>query len=310
MNFPDPNADQDIWSRWLLQHRFGGDAAREQRGREAIQRYADRVLDGCGLAPGMTLADIGSGDGALAFRAIERIGPGLRVLLADVSAPLLAHARDLAEQRGVLGQCSFRQMPAEDLAGMADASVDAIAARAVLVYVADKPAALREFLRVLKPGGRVSVGEPMLRDDAFETMALQRLAEQHPLPQTREALSLLHRWRAAQFPDTLEKTAASPLTNHSERDLLELFQATGFTDLHLELHIDVRPPTGVAWETFLACATHPWTPSNGDILDRHFRPAERRMLEGVLRPIVETGSGVATERIVYLSAGKPAAAAR
>ena len=306
MNSPDPDAEPDLWSRWLLRQRFGGDAAREQWGRAALRRHADRVLDGCALASGMTLVDLGSGDGLVAFRAIERTGSGLHVLLTDVSAPLLAHVRGIAHGRGLLGQCSFRQLPAERLDGIADASVDAITARAVLAYVGDKAAALRECHRVLRPGGRVSVGEPVFRDDALETIALRHLAEQSPVPQERELLSLLHRWRAAQFPDTVEKAAASPITNYTERDLLALFQEAGFTGIHLELHIDTSSAPGVPWQTFLRSATHPWAPSHGAILGEQFSPAERRMLEEVLRPIVESGSGMATERIVYLSAAKPA----
>lgn len=35
-------------------------------------QYADRVLDKDGISPGMTLIDVGAGDGLVAFRAIER----------------------------------------------------------------------------------------------------------------------------------------------------------------------------------------------------------------------------------------------
>ena len=44
---------------------------------------------------------------------------------------------------------------------MADGSVDVVTTRSVLIYVKDKAAALREFYRVLKPGGRVSLFEPI-----------------------------------------------------------------------------------------------------------------------------------------------------
>lgn len=43
--------------------------------RAEVERYADRVLDAAWLAPGMTLADVDAGEGLVAFRAIDRIGP-------------------------------------------------------------------------------------------------------------------------------------------------------------------------------------------------------------------------------------------
>ena len=59
----------------------------------ADEGYADRVFEGAQLGAGMTVVDIGAGEGLVAFRAIERIGPSLRVMLTDVSAPMLRYAR-------------------------------------------------------------------------------------------------------------------------------------------------------------------------------------------------------------------------
>ncbi|MHB8723679.1 MAG: methyltransferase domain-containing protein [Steroidobacteraceae bacterium] len=102
---------------------------------------------------------------------------------------------------------------------IADGSVDVVATRAVLAYVADKKAALGEFLRILKPGGRLSIAEPILQDDAFHARALRKRIEDPSQPVDR-FLTLLHRWKAAQFPDTEETFAKSPIVNYSERDLL------------------------------------------------------------------------------------------
>ena len=124
MENPQPQSDE--WSRWLLHVRHGGDPALERAIREELESFADRVLDGARLEPGMTLADIGSGAGLVAFRAIERVGPALRVILTDVSEPLLRHAGALAIERGVQGQCSFVTCAADDLAALESASVDAV----------------------------------------------------------------------------------------------------------------------------------------------------------------------------------------
>jgi hypothetical protein len=50
-----------------------------------VERIRDRVLDRACLRPELTLADIGSGDGLVAFGAIARMGPSQRVILTDVS---------------------------------------------------------------------------------------------------------------------------------------------------------------------------------------------------------------------------------
>jgi len=193
-----------------------------------VKKYADRVLDGARLAPGMTLADIGTGDGLIAFSAIDRVGPSLSVILTDISAPLLRHSEALAVQRGVRHQCAFIECSAEVLGGIADASVDAVTTRAVLAYVPDKIAAMREFHRILKPGGRLSIAEPVNRDDAFEVSALKRMVDALPAESGNDFFHLLHRWKAAQYPDTEEKISANPFTNYSERDLVRFALDTRF----------------------------------------------------------------------------------
>lgn len=295
----------DEWSHWLLRDRHGNDPVQEQALRAEVDRFVDRVLDAAALVPGMTLADIGTGDGVLAFRAIDRIGPSLRVILADISAPLLRHAAAQADQRGVDRQCLFLERSAEQLHGIEDASVDVVATRAVLAYVRDKCAALREFHRILKPGGRLSIAEPSLQDEALNAIALGRLVAAQIAPAGDQILPLIHRWKSAQFPDTPEELAESPITNYSERDLLGFVQDAGFIDIHLTLHIHVRAHAGMPWATFLAVSPHPWAPTLGTILDKQFTPHERQTFERALRPAVEAGVPNAIDRIVYLSASKP-----
>jgi arsenite methyltransferase len=54
-------------------------------------------------------------------------------------------------------------------------------------------------------------------------------------------LPLLHRWKAAQYPDNQEAISNSPLVNYSERNLFEFVRLAGFVSVHLELHIDLQP---------------------------------------------------------------------
>lgn len=303
MEAQDPESDE--WSEWLLHRRHADDPEYGRVVQAVIQGYADRVLDGAHLAAGMTLIDVGAGEGLVAFRAIDRIGPSLRVILTDVSGPMLRYAESVAVKRHLRPQCEFLQCAADDLEGIADASVDAVAARAVFAYVADKKVALQESFRILKPGGRLSIAEPILQDDAFYARALRRRVDDQSRPVDR-FVTLLHRWKAAQFPDTEERRAKSPIASYSERDVLNMVRGAGFAPIHLQLHIDVVPALITSWEVFLGTSPHPWAPSLKQILAEQFTRDEREFFEQMVRPTVESGKNVTTDRIMYLQAQKPA----
>jgi len=295
----------DIWADWLLRRRHGADPDFARAIQARIEHFADRVLDGACLAPAMTVVDVGAGDGLIAFGAIDRIGPSLRVILTDVSALLLRYSERLAFERRVRDQCTFLNSPAENLAGIGDASVDVVMTRAVLAYVADKAAALREFRRVLVPGGRLSIAEPIFQDDSLLTIGLRQLIEAQPPGGQQQFLRLLHRVKAAQFPDTAERMAQSPLANYSERDLFRIVGAAGFTDIHLALHMTSIPTISRSWEVFLGSSPHPLAPTVSEILGTQFTPYERQLFERVFRPAVEDQQAPGVERIVYLTARKP-----
>lgn len=93
-----------------------------------------------------TLLDVGCGTGTLLALARDRF-PGARLIGAEPSAGMRGvAARTLAGQDVALLAC-----PAEALT-LPDASVDALTCLNVLHYLADPPAALREWRRVLRPG--------------------------------------------------------------------------------------------------------------------------------------------------------------
>ena len=104
---------------------------------------------------------MGTGDGLIAFGALNRLGPSGRVIFSDISQDLLDHCREAATAEGLADRCRFVLAPADQLTALPDASVDVVTTRSVLIYVKDKAQAMREFYRVLKPGGRVSLFEPI-----------------------------------------------------------------------------------------------------------------------------------------------------
>jgi len=291
----------------MLRDRHGGDPRHEPVIRDLVHRIRDRVLDGARLSAGMTLVDVGSGDGLIPFGAFERVGPSLKAVLTDVSAPLLRHAEECAVARGVRDQCTFLQTCAEQLEGVADASADVITARAVLVYIADKAAAVRQFHRVLKPGGRVSIGEPVYRHEALQLAALTDFLRARAPDAVTAHARLLQRCRAAQLPSTLAEIQNSPLTDFSERELILMFQKAGFPEIHLELHIDVRKSAPVPWDTFIDMAPRPGAPALREIMASRFNQAEQRQFEEGLRPLVESGRHMERDAMAYLTAVKPEA---
>lgn len=295
----------DVWSDWLLRDRHANDSVCAEQVRAAVAVFADQVLDNAQLSANMVLADVGAGEGLVALRAIERIGASLRVIMTDVSAPMLRHAQLRAIEQGVRDQCSFHRCSADSLGPIEEASVDVVITRAVLAYVADKRAALSEFRRVLKPGGRISLCEPILQDEALYARALRNRVIADGSRPPDPFLALLHRWKAAQYPDTEERCAASPIVNFSERDLLYLVRDCGFTEIHLELHIDVMPSLVSEWEVFVGTSPHPWAPSLRRILAEEFSVQERGLFEQTVRPLVEAGKGVTIDRAVYVTAVKP-----
>ena len=300
-----PPAKSDVWSDWLLHHRHGGDPSHDRHIRRKTLEYADRLLDSAHITEGATLLDVGTGEGLVAFRALERFGPSLDLVFSDISSPMLDHVRSLCDQIGLAERRRFVEASAEDLSPIASGSIDVLTARSVLAYVADKPAAFSEFHRVLKPDGRISIAEPVMRDEAFTVMAMKVLLDER-LPDNREPLlPLIHRWKAAQFPDTSRALECDPTTNYTERDLVRFAQKSGFVDIDLNLHIHVGSARAVAWDTFLQLAPHPLAPCLETILRERFTCEEQLTFERLLRPTIERGGQPATARMAYLTAKKP-----
>lgn len=97
----------------------------------------------------------------------------------------------------------------------------------------------------------------------------------------------------------------SPIANYSERDLAGFVYGSGFAEIHLEFHMDIIPSLITTWDVFLSSSPHPWATSLGDILANQFSSEERQLFERVLRPTVDNGQLISTDRIAYVTAIKP-----
>jgi ubiquinone/menaquinone biosynthesis C-methylase UbiE len=288
----------DRWHRWLLDVRFGGDAeARQQDLTEYLYPVRDKVLGKARLQAGDTLLDVGAGDGLIAFGALERLGPQGRVIFCDISQDLLDHCRKAAEAEGLLDRCSFVLAPADRLSGVPAASVDAVTTRSVLIYVKDKAAALREFHRVLRPGGRISVSEPinvLMGFDDPDRFCGYDIRQVKALAEKVEAVY-----------ESIQPHGQDPMGDFDERDLVHQAEEAGFPAIDLELRVTVKnTKRPIPWERFRRMSGNPLIPPFGEAIDRALSPAETAEFTAHLRPLVESGAGQERMVIAYLTAMK------
>jgi len=123
--------------------------------------------------PGERLLEIGVGTGYYSCELAEWVAPDGTLELFDLQQEFLDHVMRVAGERGLSNlvptQGDATRLPYED------ASVDAAVLTAVLGEIPDTAAALREIRRVLKPDGRLVVGE-LFGDPHFTTRAsLERM---------------------------------------------------------------------------------------------------------------------------------------
>jgi ubiquinone/menaquinone biosynthesis C-methylase UbiE len=134
-----------------------------------------RLREALGPRPGERLLEVGPGTGYYTLAVAEWLGPQGRLDIVDVQREMLDHTSRRARERGLRNVFSAgadaRELPYEP------ASFDGAFLVAVLGEVPDQEAALRELRRVLRPDGRIVVGELLLDPHVVTTAALERRAK-------------------------------------------------------------------------------------------------------------------------------------
>ena len=301
---------EDCWALWIRQRRQGGTDLPPDLVND-LRRRRDSVLDRAALQPGDVVLDVGCGDGLIGFGALDRVGPSGHVIFSDVSSSLVERCRATAEnpnfpspsaggQGGgaLLDRCRFIVNSADDLHDVSDSSVDVATTRSVLIYIDRKDRAFAEFFRVLRPGGRISIGEPINRFSypeprgrflGYDVMTVVEIAD-----------------KLEAFFDREERPKITAMMDFDERDLIAIAERTGFGRIHLDLQADVKAPHPEDWTRFIQSAGNPLSPTLEEAMNGSLTPGERDRFAAHLRPLVESGTGAQRRAFAFLTAEKPA----
>lgn len=135
---------------------------------EMARRLNEPLLELVGIAQGQRVLDLASGAGEPALTIAEMVGETGHVIATDLAEGMLAGAKRRAANRHI-SNIGFEIADAEALP-FSDAGFDRLTCRFGLMFFPDKPKALRECLRVLKPGGRAGfmVWGPLADNAVFQ----------------------------------------------------------------------------------------------------------------------------------------------
>ena len=145
----------------------------------------ERLRDVLSPRPGEHVLEVGPGTGYYSLDMADWLSPGGQLDIFDLQHEMLDHTMRRASERGLSNvvptQGDARRLP------YPDSDFDAAFLTAVLGEIADQDAAVGELVRVLKPGGRLVVGELFGDPHWVSPKRLHRLAEVAGLQFTRRS---------------------------------------------------------------------------------------------------------------------------
>ena len=111
----------------------------------------ERLVDACGIGPGMRVLDVAAGTGNAAVPAARR---GATVTASDLTPRLLEAGRELAEAEGL--ELEWVEADAENLP-FADESFDVVMSAIGVMFAPNHQASADELVRVCRPGGTIGL---------------------------------------------------------------------------------------------------------------------------------------------------------
>ena len=198
----------------------------------------EAILEAAQLRSGVRVLDLACGVGDPALSIAAGVAPSGRVTATDLGPGMMSLAEELARKKG-LSNIDFREANAESLP-FADASFDVLTCRFGIMFFPDLGKALRECLRVLKPGGRAAFVAWGKKEQPFFTTTAGIILNRVPVP-----------------PPPPDPDGPSPFM-FGERDRLRrALESAGFANVHEEDRIIPGRWSGSVeeyWEQFTEVA--------------------------------------------------------
>jgi arsenite methyltransferase len=216
------------------------------------------------------------------------------VIFSDQSKELVEKCREIAVATGVANQCDFVECDARTLLSVADGSVDAIGTRSVLMYLPDRALAFSAFHRVLKPGGRISLFEPI---DAFGFAGYPDLDRGTDFSSVSDLRERIMQYYHRIFPDD-----PTPTRNFDATDLFDAAESAGFATVQVRAELTGMHAPPRNWDALVRTPPFAGLPPLAEVLAT-FSPEDRARYERNVRPLVEKGgSGRLRMAVAYVTA--------
>lgn len=287
----------DQWTRWLGTKRHGGNTQALQQTLHYIGAIRDQLIARAQVMSGDVVLDAGCGDGLLGVAVLQHY-PDCQVIFSDVASGALQDLQAFIQTTPAVERCRFVAADLADLSQIDDAAVDVVLMRSVLMYVADKQAALRAVYRVLRAGGRLSLHEPINRFSFPEPDHLFWGYDVRPIA------ALAARVKAAYAP---YQNLDAPQLNYDEYHLLQAAESAGFAVIQSSTEVSIVKPVAVAVRhvaDILAHSPSLEAPTLQEVLNTTLSTEESQQFIAHLRPLVTQSTGESRTAQIYLFAMK------
>jgi len=235
--------DQAVLDAW------SGSAPYWEKHREAIRQMFAPVtralVEDALIGGGQTVLDIATGPGEPALSVAALVGPGGKVTGIDPVPEMVAAARRATESLD-LSNAQFEVAPADRLP-FPDQSFDAVISRFGAMFFPSPVDALREMLRVLKPGGKIALAVWYSADTNPFFYTMQRVMERYiesppPVPDAPDAFRFAS---PGKLRDILAEAGASAASERLLQFSIEApMSAEDFWSVRCEMSEKLREKVG------------------------------------------------------------------